>query len=378
MNKTELIVKASVVEDALLDDVNRMIEENPLLFEGEKVVLMADAHRGATVPVGFTMTLSKGLVPVEFVGADLFCGVSCMIIKGFTPTTHQLRTLNTLARDLIPVNRRMTDSGNITDFATLGSGNHYVEVGVDGGDTIISVHSGSRNYGGVLYKKHLDVAKNHTKELIRQERLDKLSHIEPEHRQEFLKSYKSSYTTPLLDTSMYPNYWAELGDARTYARKSRVTILNVVARILTGKFARELEHEFEVEAFESVHNYVANTGAVPILRKGAISAPYGKRVIIPINMRDGVIVGVSGVTDGINMSLPHGAGRVLSRSAAHKALNLEQFKEDMKHVVSPTVGASTLDESPRAYKSIDVILNDIAPHLLEYRVFKPVFNYKGV
>lgn len=122
MNKTELIVKASVFEDALLDDVNRMIEENPLLFEGEKVVLMADAHRGVTVPVGFTMTLSKGLVPVEFVGADLFCGVSCIIIKGFTPTTHQLITLNALARDLIPVNRRMTDSGNITDIATLGGG----------------------------------------------------------------------------------------------------------------------------------------------------------------------------------------------------------------------------------------------------------------
>jgi hypothetical protein len=122
MIKTELIVKASVVEDALLDDVKKMIEDNPLLFEGEKVVLMADAHRGANVPVGFTMTLSKGLIPVEFVGADLFCGVSCLIIKGFTPTQHQLRTLNSLSRDLIPVNRRMTDSGAIIDMATLGGG----------------------------------------------------------------------------------------------------------------------------------------------------------------------------------------------------------------------------------------------------------------
>lgn len=267
---------------------------------------------------------------------------------------------------------------NKTKSINFNKTNHYVEVGVDGDDTIISVHSGSRNFGGELYKKHLEVAKSHTKELIRQERLDKLSHIEPKHRQEFLKSYKSSYTTPLLDTSMYPNYWAELGDARTYARKSRVTILDIVVRILTGKFARELAHEFDVEAFESVHNYVDNSGPVPILRKGAINAPYGERVIIPINMRDGVIVGVSGVTSDINMSLPHGAGRVLSRSEAHKTLDLEQFKEDMKHVVSPTVGASTLDESPRAYKSIDVILKDIAPHLLEYRVFKPVFNYKGV
>jgi tRNA-splicing ligase RtcB (3'-phosphate/5'-hydroxy nucleic acid ligase) len=267
---------------------------------------------------------------------------------------------------------------NKTKSINFNKTNHYVEVGVDGDDTIISVHSGSRNYGGELYKKHLAIAKQHTREIIRDERLEILSSIEPKLREDFLKGYKAPYRAPVLNLDLYPNYWAELDDARTYAQKSRTTILDIVARTLTGKFARELAKEFVVEAFESVHNYVDNSGPVPILRKGSISAPYGQRVIIPINMRDGVIVGVSGVTEDVNMSLPHGAGRVLSRSEAHRTLDLEQFKEDMKHVVSPTVGALTLDESPRAYKSLETILEDIKPYLLKYRVFKPVFNYKGV
>jgi len=379
MNKTELIIKASVVEDALLDDVKKMIEDNPLLFEGEKVVLMADAHRGANVPVGFTMTLSKGLIPVEFVGSDLFCGVTGLIIRDFVPNNHSLDLLTRWGRDLLPVHRRLGDRGIITDMGTLGRGNHYVELGFNGKDTLISVHTGSRNFGGELYKRHLQVAKEHTEKLDKDFITRVMKELPPQMRQDFLDTMKSKqkdYTTPLLNTSLYPNYWAELGDAKTYAETNRALMVNIVFKLLTGTFLHETE--LATESVESIHNYVDNEGAVPILRKGAIKAVEGERVIIPINMRDGVIVGVAKGTELLNASLPHGAGRVLSRRKAHETLSLEQFKEDMAHVRSSTVCDKTLDESPRAYKSIDVILQDISPYLESYEIFKPIFNYKGV
>ena len=375
--KTDLIINASVIEDGLVEDVQKMISDNPTLFEGEKVVLMADAHKGANVPVGFTMTLAKGLVPVEYVGSDLYCGVSGLILKDYVPTKGQLIALSKIARDIIPVNRRLGPNDEFTDMATLGSGNHFAEVGTNGRDTLISVHSGSRNFGGQLYKRHLEIAKQHSKERAKQSREERIKSVPPQLRQYMIENFfKGDDKTPLLDTSLYPNYWHELEDAGTYASRNRHSLLVILFKALTG--TSFLNSELEWELVESVHNYVDTSTRVPILRKGSISAPNGTKVIIPINMRDGIIVGKSAVTDNVNYSLPHGAGRVLSRTAAHKQLDLEQFKEDMKDVISPTVGSATLDESPRAYKSMETILSDIEPYLAYYDIFTPLFNYKGV
>ena len=155
INKTEVIVKASILEDALLDDVTKMIQDNPRLFDGEKVVLMADAHRGAGVPVGFTMTLSKGLVPVDYVSADMFCGVSSVLLKNIIPTKGQLFNLNRLARDLLPVNRRINlDTGDFLMRERLVMVTILSKLGTNGTDTLISVHSGSRGTGGAFFKEH--------------------------------------------------------------------------------------------------------------------------------------------------------------------------------------------------------------------------------
>lgn len=373
VNNTELIVKASLLEDGLVEDVVKMIEDNHRLFDNEKVVLMADAHKGIGVPVGFTMTLSKGLVPVDYVSADMFCGVTSMIIHGYTPSKYTLESLSKIARDILPVNARVGSDGNITSLGTLGNGNHFIEIGVDGDDTMISVHSGSRSLGGKLFKKHKTIATQHTNEFYAEERSAVLKTIEPKLRSEYLKSLPKKSGLSLLDTKKYPLYWQELEEARQFAQNSRQTLLDAVALALVGK-----DRPLSYTTITSVHNYIDTNADTPVLRKGSIQANDGDMVVIPINMRDGIIVGKVKTTEQVNYSLPHGAGRVMSRTKAFETLDLEQFKDDMKSIVSPTVIQSTLDESPRAYKPIEIVLEDIKPFLSEYRIFKPVFSYKGV
>ena len=120
VNKTELIVNASLLEDGLVEEVKEMIIDNPRLFDDEKVVLMADTHKGNGVPVGFTMTLSKGLIPIDYVSADMFCGVSCMVIRDRVLSERELKSFSYLVRDLIQVNRRYDfEEGELTDYGTI-------------------------------------------------------------------------------------------------------------------------------------------------------------------------------------------------------------------------------------------------------------------
>lgn len=380
IENTELIVKATLVEEGLVEQVINIITGNSRLFDDETVVLMADAHKTTndisnttSIPVGFTMTLSKGLVPVDYVSADLYCGVSGYIIRDFIPSKSSLYFLKTIARDIFPVNRTLDQSSNcLTDLGTLGNGNHFIEIGVSGNDTLISVHSGSRNFGGNLFKKHRKIAVEHTKAYYHNQRLEALQNIPPQERQKYISSLPKVSSLPLLDTSLYPDYWDELASASEFAQKSRAKLIETVLKVL------DIPSDALIEEVTSVHNYIDTSGDVPVLRKGSIQAKTGEKVIIPINMRDGIIVGIANTNEDVNYSLPHGAGRVLSRKAAFNDLNLGDFEEDMKDVISATVVQDTLDESPRAYKPLDTILGDISPYLLEYKIFKTIFNYKGI
>lgn len=373
INKTELEVKASVLEEGLVDEVVEMIKENPRLFDDEKVVLMADTHKGNGVPVGFTMTLKNGLVPVDYVSADMFCGVSAYLIKGFVPYKDDLVRLSYIVRDIISVNRRVKSDNTLTDLGTLGNGNHFVEIGTNGLDTLISVHSGSRNFGGEMFKKHKNIAIEHTREHYAKERKEALVNIEPKLRQAYLKSLPKVSDLPLLDVNKYNRYFVDLEEAREFAQLNRKFILDTILFYLDKE-----NYNIKAEFIESVHNYIDTSCETPILRKGSIQAKKGEKVIIPINMKDGTIIGVCSLTDKVNYSLPHGAGRVMSRTRAFNELDLKQFKDDMKNVISSTVVQDTLDESPRAYKELKTILNDIEPYLSSYEIFKPLFNYKGV
>ena len=114
-----------------------------------------------------------------------------------------------------------------------------------------------------------------------------------------------------------------------------------------------------------------------ILRKGAVSADKGERLLIPINMRDGSLICVGKGNDDWNRSAPHGAGRLMSRKAALKKLSLEKFKAEMKDVFTTSANAKTLDEAPMAYKSMDEILSHIGPTVDVVERLRPVYNFKA-
>lgn len=381
---TNLIVKASLLEEGLIDDVKKMIDENKTLFSDETVVLMADAHKGKDVPVGFTMTLSKNIVPPTFVSSDIGCGMTSYLIENYIPSKRELQSLSMIARDIIKVNQKIIKydfefKKELTYLGTLGNGNHFVEIGTNGKDTLITVHSGSRSYGGEVFKKHYNEAKKqHAKRgfSISKEELYK---VEPKERQKYIEQKKSKFLQepiPYIDLNIYEKntYKKEIEEAVDVATCNRILILNDVLFALESITKRK----FEFRTINTVHNYVEffDDGNM-ILRKGSINAKEGLEVIIPINMKDGIILGISSNTENVNFSLPHGGGRVLSRTKAFEKLDLETFKKDMEGIISPTVNQNTLDEAPRAYKRIETILNDITPFLSKYDVFKPLFNFKG-
>ena len=374
----KLINKASIIEDGVIAQVESMALRNPHLYEGETVVLMPDVHKTSndlltdSVPVGFTMTLSKGLIPVDYISADMYCGVSSYLIEDYIPAERDLRNLSRIARDILSVHRRVDQDDKITDFGTLGGGNHFVEIGTHDGGTLISVHSGSRNYGGSLFAKHKTIATAHTKRRAKDALAYMIQSVPPKERQTYLQSLPPISALPLLDVSLYPQYFDEIDKAKAFASQSREFLLQRVMRGL------KLDESHCIIKIESVHNFLDVSGEVPIVRKGSIAANAGDQVVIPINMRDGIILGTVTDTGDVNYSLPHGAGRILSRSKAYQSLDLETFKADMKGIISPTVQQETLDESPRAYKDIETIIKDISPYLKGIRVFKTVFNYKGI
>ena len=151
-----------------------------------------------------------------------------------------------------------------------------------------------------------------------------------------------------------------------FARKNR----EVIARILlerTGLTAGE--------AFHTIHNYIDTEER--ILRKGAIAAHAGERVLIPINMRDGSILAVGRGSADWNYSAPHGAGRIMSRKAAKETLSMDEFRKTMTNVYTTAVNKSTLDEAPMAYKSLADIIDVIADSVDVIEVLKPIYNFKA-
>lgn len=129
------------------------------------------------------------------------------------------------------------------------------------------------------------------------------------------------------------------------------------------------------EQFSTIHNYI-DTDAM-ILRKGAVSAMTGQKLIIPINMRDGSLVCVGKGNADWNFSAPHGAGRLMSRSAARQSFTLTQFKAKMEGVYSTSVSRDTIDECPMAYKAMDDIVSNIGPTAEIISVLRPIYNFKS-
>lgn len=363
--------------------------------KGSRIRIMPDAHAGAGCTIGTTMTITDKVVP-NLVGVDIGCGMETIRVG---QTRLELMKLDKLIYEKIPSGRNVRAkahrySGEIDlsglrcagemnidraylSIGTLGGGNHFIEVDRDdGGALYIVVHSGSRHLG-------LEVANYYQeagyKKLNKndQESLDTLiAQYKAEGRekelQSALKALKKQvictipYALAYVSGALFDDYIHDMRLVQRFAELNR--------RAMMDEIIRGMKLDIE-EQFTTTHNYI-DTDAM-ILRKGAVSARAGEKLLIPINMRDGSLICIGKGNEDWNYSAPHGAGRLMSRTKAKQSFTVSAFKKQMEGIYTTSVGKETLDECPMAYKDMAEIISNIGPTAEIDRIVKPIYNFKA-
>jgi len=370
---------------------------NHPMSKGATIRVMPDVHAGVGCVVGFTSTLSDKIVP-NLVGVDIGCGVLTAVLEDFNVN---LEELDNFIRATIPLGMNIHEYESdlysnmiaITDevkstcdatkqdynyvvrsIGTLGGGNHFLEVEKGKQFYYLTVHSGSRNFGLKIAKFHQKRAEGFYKDKVRSEVRSKIEEIKKTFKDKKIEKEMSKLKSQMKiptgqeyltgeDASLYLEH---MKVAQRYATLNRSIILN---NIIT-KFNLPV-----IDYIESKHNYIDLEYG--IVRKGAISARKNEKVVIPLNMRDGIIIGKGLGNEDWNNSAPHGAGRALSRRRAKESLNLDQFKAEMEGVWSTSVNEATLDESPMVYKDSSVILEYLKDTVIIEDIAKPVYVIKS-
>lgn len=356
-----------------------------------RVRMMPDIHAGAGCTIGTTMTVEDKICP-NLVGVDIGCGV---LVAELNTTELDLAKLDKVIHEHVPSGRDIHDSYSTVDYlaklhcwravnldrayksvGTLGGGNHFIEIDKDmeTGQLYLVIHSGSRHLGTEVCKYYQELAYKNLTQYSKQERDSIIADLKAQGRQreisDVLKSLKRETSIPkalaYVEGSAFDDYIRDIKITQQFANRNRMAIMNTI-----------LEHMgLDIEdMFTSVHNYIDTDHM--ILRKGAISAEKGEKLIIPINMRDGSLICVGKGNIDWNCSAPHGAGRLMSRAAAKENLSLAEFKATMNGIYSTTVDQGTIDEAPMAYKPIDSIVQNIEPTVDIVKQVKPIYNFKA-
>ena len=376
--------------------VSQIIElcDQPM-SEGARIRIMPDVHAGAGCTIGTTMTITDKVVP-NIVGVDIGCGMETVKLK----EKHiELQKLDKLIYEKIPsgfavrqkVHRyaekidltelycydRINADRALASIGTLGGGNHFIEAdkGEDGSIYIV-IHSGSRHLG-------VETAKYYQKEAYR--RLNKCSdkevseligRLKAEGRQKQikaeLKKLENTKTTSVpkhlayCEGELFEQYIHDMKIVQQFAMLNRQAMMD---EIIKGM------HLHVTEQFTTIHNYIDTDNM--ILRKGAVSAQAGEKLLIPINMRDGSLICIGKGNPEWNFSAPHGAGRLFSRSQAKQSFTVSEFKKQMQGIYTTSVNEQTLDECPMAYKSFGDIAGNIGDTADIIEVIKPIYNFKA-
>ena len=259
-------------------------------------------------------------------------------------------------------------------MGTLGGGNHFIELDVDDyGVYYLVIHSGSRNFGKQIAEYWQKVAIETTKREYETDVKQLIQYYKDTKSYSLIEGAKSEISKPPSDALCYlhgKNYWDYLNDmeiAQDYARWNRKVIAQDIFEAM----------DFEIsDVFTTIHNYIDTDYDLVTLRKGAVSARQGERLIIPINMRDGSIIATGNGNRDWNYSAPHGAGRLMARGEAKRNLTMEEYEKSMGGIFTTSVTQSTLDESPMAYKNMDEIIGNIGDTVAIDKIIKPVYNYK--
>ena len=229
------------------------------------------------------------------------------------------------------------------ECGSLGGGNHFIEIGRGQEDDLwLTVHSGSRHFGLLVAEFHQKAA---VKKLGRKNGLE------------------------WLEGEDALGYLRDMRLAQKFATLNRLVMLDVLADFFSVKMKGS-------DIITSVHNFIGNDN---VIRKGAISATLGEQLIIPWNMKDGIVLGTGKGNADWNNSAPHGAGRKMSRGDAKQMIPMAEFKQVMKDsgVWSSCVGQSTLDEAPQAYKDAESVLAHIEDTVEVTNKLKPIYNFKA-
>lgn len=368
---------------------------NQPVSAGSQIRIMPDVHAGAGCTIGTTMTVTDKAIP-NLVGVDIGCGMETVKLK----EKHiELQQLDKLIYRAIPSGfsirkkpHRYIEKVNLAELyciehvnleraelsmGTLGGGNHFIEAdkGTDGSIYIV-IHSGSRHLGVETAKYYQEEAYRRLNRSSRKEVDELVARLKAEGKSKQIESevkkLKNTKTTDIpkplayTDGELFEQYIHDMKIVQEFARLNRLAMMD---EIIKGMGLHV------VEQFTTIHNYIDTESM--ILRKGAVSAKDGEKLLIPINMRDGSLICTGKGNPDWNYSAPHGAGRIMSRSQAKQSFTVSEYKKQMKGIYTTSVNAGTLDECPMVYKSMNDILDNIGDTAEVNEIIRPVYNFKA-
>ncbi|MBE6974158.1 MAG: RtcB family protein [Ruminococcaceae bacterium] len=356
----DLMIYTDNVEPAAVNQIYNLMTQPP--FRGSKVRIMPDVHVGSGCVVGFTATMGDKVIP-NVIGVDIGCGMLTVelgkadvypaALDGFIRA--QIPAGSALHKDYGDVDfvKKLRCFGELRDtdrvfrsMGTLGGGNHFIELDRDEeGNTYLVIHSGSRNLGTQVakyyQKKAVDLCKN-----------------DPAR-----SKIPADYC--YLQGAEAEDYLHDMRICQEFAVRNRLTMAERILKHLGISKATR---------FETMHNFIDEEN---IIRKGAIPAHRGQKVLIPMNMRDGCLIAEGRGNPDWNCSAPHGAGRLVSRAEAKELFTVEEYQAAMAGIYTTSANRSTIDESPMAYKPMAQILGLIGPTVTVLKVIKPIYNFKA-
>lgn len=408
-NKYDLKIFTNNIEHECLNQIENLLQLN--VFKDCKVRIMPDTHAGKGCVIGFTADLGNKVIP-NIVGVDIGCGMLCVELGNIE---LDLERLDKVIHDNIPSGRNIREQklfnfDKINDLyclrelketnkfnkaiGTLGGGNHFIEIDTDEeNNKYLVIHTGSRNLGKQVaeYYQNLAIELHSDKEEMFKRKEEIIKTYKEQGRKaeiqkvlkELTKEYKENKPDLpnelcYLEGKYREMYLHDMKICQEYASLNRKMIANTILKnIMYFKDnIKPLESwDLKDDYFETIHNYISF--ADNIVRKGAISAKKGEKVLIPINMRDGSIIAIGKGNVDWNNSAPHGAGRLMSRSQAKRTFQLDEFIKSMQGIYTTSISASTIDEAPFVYKPIQEILDNIKDTVDVIKIIKPVYNFKA-
>lgn len=391
---------ADTIEESAMKQIRQVSEME--VFRDIPIRIMPDCHSGKGCVIGFTAKMEDFAIP-SLIGVDIGCGMECVELGN---TDIDLAKLDEAIRKYVPNGRNVHETeDNFSEIiinqlyckdrlknadwlkrsgGALGGGNHFIEIDIDDdGNKYLVIHSGSRNIGKQVAEIYQQMAiddlsgandlETETKKLIEDyKRTGRQKDIQrgiAELKRKFQPKLSVPKELSYLTGEHREMYLHDMKLCQKFASENRYRIAKEIS------YGMDWDIDRFSNGFETIHNYIEHN--TNIVRKGAISAKEGEIVLIPINMRDGCIIGKGKGNPDWNYSAPHGAGRIMSRSKAKETVSLEEFEQSMQGIYTTSVNRSTIDESPMAYKPIEEIMENIQDTVEVVKIIKPIYNFKA-